>query len=225
MAKRVASLFGGLGLLLLASAAQASPIPMSSCVSNSGNFSCDIYETASHVTVMPSTFGLGDPGWLIGYTFLLEPGTTYSGTSDNANISDVVFIRSNEIDLYSDDDPAFMSMIATVLSATDQAQIVGLPQFAGALHFNNIGLVPEDASGVALLQEIRYFLDPADPTCVAAGFSCSGGNDSVTIHSGVPAIVLPPPTNGEVPEPTTIALLSTGLIGAAIRRRRSRVQA
>ena len=215
MSKSVLRVVVTLALGFAATAAQAGPITM--CTADT-DYHCTLVENSStHVQVTPADwpdpiFGgnLPSPGWLIGYTFLLEPGAVYDGTN-NSVISDVVVIHPDFVELFSDDDPLFAAMIASSLQAINQEQVIGDLSFLGADQIHSVGLAFEDANGYALLTHINGGL-----------FS---SNDTIAIYSDVPAIVLPPPTNGEVPEPTTIALLSTGLIGAAIRRRRSRAQA
>ena len=209
MLKRAAVLVACSVALAIPKAADAGSIPTSTC-SFGLNILCDVHESdangdpASDVTVSPIDFLGFDPLWLTGYTFLLEPGTGYTGVADNGNISDVVFITSTFVRLVSDDDPGFAAAIAAALAASDQGQIIGTPFFTGAAQFQAVGLVNEDATGLAVLPDI---------------FFAGGAGDQINIHSDVPTGPVNPPEPG-VPEPTTIVLVATGLAGAAIRRRK-----
>jgi hypothetical protein len=214
MSKHALSLLAGLALVLVANVARATPI--SSCTSNGFNYQCDLFESdssgnpAERSTIFPNDPVLGVPEWLIGYTFVLDPGTNYTGTADNGNISDIVFIQPDSAELISDADPGFAAAITTALTATaaftgaDPTQIVGTPFLTGAQQFQGVGLVNEDASGVALLQDL---------------FFAGGDGDSITVHSDVPG-VNPPPTG--VPEPATISLMSIGALGVVVGRWRLR---
>lgn len=214
MSRRAVGVVACLGFALFAASAHAAPI--SSCTSQNGNYVCDLFESdangdpATHASVFPADSGLDVPGWLTGYTFLLEAGATYDGT-DTSVISDVLFIHNDSVELFSALDSGFAGAIANALAAAAllsdigiTSQIVGDPGLGlggGALAFGNIGLVHEDVNGVALLQDL-FFL--------------GGDGDTVTIHSDV-GNVEPPPTG--VPEPGTLALLACGLVAAAFGRR------
>jgi len=220
------SVLGGLGLLLCASAAQAGPIPVSSCTADINlNLHCDVYESnpagdfASDVTVSPAALGFFDPAWLPAYTFVLETGTTYNGHADDAHISDIVIIQSTFVRLITAADAGFSAAITNAFNATaaftsaTTTQIVGTPFVTGAEKFQAIGLVEENASDIAQL--VGIFFD-------------GGGGDAITIHSGFAAagpIVLPPPNSGEVPEPATLSLFSIGALATAARRWRQRRKA
>src|SRR5215472_2222994 len=100
------------------------------------NIHCDFNENGATIGIInplvdavPAGTGIF-PNWLVGYTFLLEPGTSYAGPADNANISDVVVIHNGFAQLFSVLDPSFATQRNNALAL---APIDGVPLNAGQI--------------------------------------------------------------------------------------------
>jgi hypothetical protein len=194
-----------LAFVVFANTAQAASISV--CTAG---IHCDFSENGATTGIInPLANGAGlFPDWLVGYTFLLEAGTSYAGAANNGNISDVVVFHSGFAELFSVLDSNFLFWLNSALSLSpidgtplSAGQVVGTPFFPGAQQFGGVGLVNENALGIANVVDIAFV---------------GGQGDSITITSA-PAQSAP----ATVPEPATLSLLSIGLLGGAACRWRS----
>ena len=192
------------GLLSVAAPAKASSISV--CSDTTGFIDCTFnFNGSTSGVVSPLNDGVGyDPLWLVGYTFLMNPGFNY--TSGTTNVFGVVVFSSTGVSIFNNLDPLFASTAASALALTpilgnalSTGQIVGTPFFPGAQQNGGIGIVNASGSGWSLLG------------ILAPGFS----GDSITV--GTPSVNPTP-----VPEPATLTLFGLGAAVAGVRRWRTR---
>jgi hypothetical protein len=205
-----------LGLVMIPAVAGAAPIGTNGCAVGATGYECDIFvDDVTGQSTLDAT-GLA-PGWLVGYSFLLNVGADLSDGIQDTDVAHALVIHSNYISLFTPivGSSVFSSIVADALAllAIDgtllsDGQIVGLPIAGGVTQLNGVGLF-NTAETIPMLSQIAW------------GFGANdiGGYDSLTVHTGV---ALPPDPN-PVPEPTTLSLIAvSGGIAATLRRRRAR---
>jgi hypothetical protein len=238
MFKFVAPLLAAVCVVGVASTAQAS----SCSLSTSGNLGCSLSEGQNSANAEYGVLSAddlldvgGDAGWFVGWTFLLENGTDYTGAASNPNVSDIVHIYSTGAEVWSKGfdgtlggNSSFGANFGAILNfalgltLSETVQVVGDPLIPGGRRFytnpngGEIGLVNEGPNGLALLEPLSGMI----PGCIPSQtISCGFGSDSLSVQSAADETG-PPPDNTEVPEPATLTLMGIGGAIAAIRRRR-----
>jgi len=207
------------GLTMLPGVASASPLGTNGCtVGAAGEFDCDLFvdDVTGHSTLDMSASA---PGWLVGYTFLLNVGADLSDGIQESDVADAMVIHANSIDLYTPivGSTLFSSVVADALALTDidstplsDGQIVGLPVGGGVTQLNGVGLF-NTAQTVEMLSQIAW-----------GGPGNIGGYDSLTVHTGVAQLDENP---APVPEPGTLSLFAIGGLVGAVRRYRAKKNA
>jgi hypothetical protein len=207
------------GLVMLPGAASASPLGANGCTLGATGFECDLFvdDVTGHSTLDMSASA---PGWLVGYTFLLNVGADLSDGIQASDVAHALVIHSGEIDLFTPivGSTAFSTAVADALAlapidstALADGQIVGLAVPGGVTQLNGVGLF-NTAQTVAMLSQIAW----------GDGPNAIGGYDSLTVHTGVAQIDDNPTP---VPEPGTLSLFALGGIGALVRRHRAKKNA
>lgn len=207
-----------LGLVMIPAAAGAAPIGTNGCAVGATGYECDIF--ADYVTGQSTLDASGlAPGWLVGYSFLLNVGADLSDGIQDTDVAHALVIHSSYISLFTPlvGSSVFSSVVANALAllaidgtSLSDGQIVGLPIAGGVIQLNGVGLF-NNADTIPMLSQIAWGLGAND----------IGGYDSLTVHTG---LALPPdPDPDPVPEPGTLSLIAAGgAIAAALRRRRAR---
>ena len=205
------------GLVMLPGAASASPLGANGCAMGATGFECDLFvdDVTGH-SILDAT-GLA-PGWLVGYTFLLNVGADLADGIQAADVAHALVIHAGMIDLFTPivgSTALFSAAVADALALADidgtplgNGQIVGLPVSGGVTQLNGVGLF-NTAQTVSMLSQIGW----------GDGAGGIGGYDSLTVHTGVAQIDDSNPA--PVPEPGTLSLVAIGGIAAMVRRRRA----
>jgi hypothetical protein len=211
MRKSIAVLTVLCGLSALASTAHATPI--SGCTQNpgTGQLTCDLYESDANGN--PSEIGTVSPGfnagWLVGYAFMLDA----ADPTQKANVSDVIIVHSDHIDLFSQG--AGAAFDTAYNAALAGAAIDGTAIATGQV-FGDTGAGPGGANrqfnpGNG---KIGLFWELSDPV-VGLSFTADGFFDIINLHSDADFNRQAP-----VPEPATLSLVALGGAVAAYRKRR-----
>jgi hypothetical protein len=205
-----------LGLAMIPGVAGAAPIGLNSCALGGAGYECDIFvDDVTGVSTLDAT-ALA-PGWLVGYTFLLNVGANLADGIQEIDVAHALVFHANLIDLITPiaGSSAFSNAVANALAlapidgtALVNGQIVGFPVVGGASQLNGVGLF-NSAETIQMLSQIGWGTGPND----------IGGYDSLTVHTGV-ALTEPPTT--AVPEPCTLSLLALGGVASILRRRHAR---
>jgi hypothetical protein len=200
-----------LGLAMIPAAAGAAPIGVNGCALGATGYECDIFvDDVTGSSTLDAT-GLA-PGWLVGYTFLLNVAADLSDGIQDTDVAHALVFHSNIIELFTPvvGSSTFSSIVAAALALTaidstplSDGQIVGTPTPSGVTQLNGVGLF-NTAQEVAMLSQIAW----GTPGNI-------GGYDSLTVHTGV---ALPDPD--PVPEPGTLSLFAIGAGVASVARRR-----
>ncbi len=198
--------------LTIPNVATAAPIGPVGCVAG---LTCDISidDVTGYTLLDNATAVLGfSPGWLVGYTFLLNAGANTADGIVASEVAQALVIGADSIELYTSLFGGFSTIVSNALggvgiggTSLSLGQIVGTPVFDGVDQLNGVG---------------TFVTAPVVTMAINWGDAAAGGADVLrvtTVGNGPPTDPGPAP----VPEPGSITLLALGgaLAFMTVRRR------
>jgi hypothetical protein len=205
-------------LVLVPRAGSAAPIGTNACTLGD-IYQCDIFaDYATGLSVL--NLSPDDPGWLVGYSFLLKLGADVSDGIQDTDVAHALIIHSWGFELFTPSltSTAFENTVAAALDGNDidgvsvaLGQIVGTPIVSGSSQLDGVGYF-FTAPTVTMANQINW------------GDASFGGTDTLRVHTSLPTPITNPDPDPDppapIPEPATLTLLGLGLAGAAYRGRR-----
>jgi hypothetical protein len=170
------------------------------------------------------------------FGFGLVLGVSSSWATDAVTLPDIPAGASDGLAVFSGGTPNTQFIPEPVGGETVQERIIGLiipsdvlPPFTGAVNLTDpvtgaisdmISTEPFPEGGTVLDFVSDPFITPGSPTGVVQTLVETGGWQDISSYFNLPAETLFAFSDVETPEPTTLALLGSGLIGLVMIRRR-----
>jgi len=198
--------------------ASAAPVGLVGCgFGSAGELVCDISvdDVTGYTLLNDATAFLGfPPGWLVGYTFLLNTGANLTNGIQDSEVAQALVFHSDRIELYTSLFSGFSSIVSSALFGEDidetslsSGQIVGESIGGGSRQYSGVGLF-DTAALVTMNSQIAW------------SDGVGGGYDTLRVHTI--GETSPEPVPAPIPEPGSLSLLALGITAFASARRRRR---